>query len=214
MDGTLVDTEPQWLAAQRQLLVDFDRPVLTPEGEEALVGANLREAAMLFQSLGVPLDVVEIVERVAGHVTELIADGVLWRPGARELLAAGSEAGLRAGLVTNSPHAMAAMVVEQLPPETFGVVVAADDVTRGKPDPQPYLLAAQRLGVAPTDCIVIEDSVHGLRAARAAGMVTIGIPHGASLHGDDADLLLGSLTDLDVDGLRACFAQHRGEAHA
>ncbi|MGO2112525.1 MAG: HAD family hydrolase [Pseudoclavibacter sp.] len=202
MDGTIVDTEPLWVDAQRALLAAFGLPQLDAAGEESLVGAGMREAAIIFQDAGVPLDMEEIVERVIAGVMARLPEDIEWRPGAVELLADLRERGVPLALVTNSPRDMALLVLEGLPAETFDTVVGADDVTRGKPHPQPYLLGAERLGVAPsTSCVVIEDSVHGLRSGRAAGMTTVGIPHGATLTGDDADILLPSLDGVHAQGL-------------
>lgn len=204
MDGTIVDTEPLWIAAQRALLAQFGLPQLQPADEEALVGASMEGAAAVFQRLGVPLSAVEIVEHVVRNVIECLPYDMQWRPGAVELLAGLRAEGVPLALVTNSPREMAMLVVDQLPEGTFDTVVGADDVTRGKPDPQPYLLAAERLSVsADARCVVMEDSVHGLRSGTAAGMTTVGIPHGATLVPDDAHLLLPTLDGIDVAGLVA-----------
>jgi HAD superfamily hydrolase (TIGR01509 family) len=89
----------------------------------------------------------------------------------------------------------------------FSVLVSGEDVTRGKPDPEPYLLAAARLGVRPGQCVVFEDAAVGVRAAKAAGMACIGVPNPAALQPQDlslADLILPSLELFELrllDGL-------------
>jgi beta-phosphoglucomutase-like phosphatase (HAD superfamily) len=89
----------------------------------------------------------------------------------------------------------------------FGVLVSGQDVTRGKPDPEPYLLAAACLGVPPGQCVVFEDAAVGVRAAKAAGMACIGVPNPAALQPQDlslADLILPSLEHFELrllDGL-------------
>lgn len=202
MDGTIVDTEPLWVDAQRSLLQQFGLPQFDAAGEEALVGANMREAAMLFKRAGVPLEPTEIVEHVVGGVVSRLPHEIVWRPGAVELLAELRARSLPLALVTNSPRNMALLVVEGLPEDTFDAVVGADDVTRGKPHPQPFLLGAERLGIEPgPGIVVIEDSVHGLRSGRAAGMTTVGIPHGATLTPEDADVLLPTLAGITADDL-------------
>ena len=83
----------------------------------------------------------------------------------------------------------------------FGVLVSGEDVTRGKPDPEPYLLAAARLGVRPGQCVVFEDAAVGVRAAKAAGMACIGVPNPAALQPQDlslADLILPSLEHFEL----------------
>lgn len=210
MDGTIVDTEPLWIEAQRGLLDDFGLPQFDETGEEALVGANLEFTAELFIRHGVPLTAREITDRITTRVIASLRGELDWRPGAVELLADLCAAGIPLALVTNSPREMAAIVIEQLPADTFGTIVGAEDVTLGKPHPQPYLLAATRLGVDPTACIVLEDSPHGLRSGEAAGMTTVGIPHAASLDEAGAHVLLDSLTGIDTRELvRRCA---RGES--
>lgn len=199
MDGTIVDTEPLWIAAQRGLVEEFGLPQLLPSDENDLIGASMEEAAAVFQRLGVPLSPIEIIEHVVSGVIAQLNHELEWRPGAVELIAHLGEAGVPQALVTNSPHEMAVRIVSRLPRDTFETVVGADDVTRGKPHPQPYLLAAERLGVAAdARCVVMEDSVPGLRSGRAAGMTTIGIPHAAVLTPSDADVLIPTLHGVDV----------------
>lgn len=87
--------------------------------------------------------------------------------------------------------------------DAFRVVVSSDEVARGKPEPDVYLETARRLGVAPRDCLVIEDSLNGVLAARAAGMTVVLIPNAgvppAAGAGAAASLVLDSITDLDAD---------------
>jgi HAD superfamily hydrolase (TIGR01509 family) len=119
------------------------------------------------------------------HVVNLLLDGVIervtaripWQPGARELLASLQRAGVPCALVTMSWRRFADAVVHALPPGSFQVVVTGDEVAHGKPHPQPYLRAAELLGVDPRQCVAIEDSPTGIRSAMAAGCVTVGVPH-------------------------------------
>jgi HAD superfamily hydrolase (TIGR01509 family) len=85
--------------------------------------------------------------------------------------------GVKTALVTMSMRRMALAVVEQIPFHAFDVVVAGDDVVLGKPNPEPYLKAADLLGVDPKQCIALEDSKTGLASAEAAGTLAVGIPN-------------------------------------
>lgn len=214
MDGTIVDTETHWLEAQRQLLVDHGLPPLDARGEELLVGANMDEAAAFFISCGVPLEADDIIDTVNTEVLRRFETGLHWRPGALELLSELAEAGIPSALVTNSMRVMVDTVLAELPFAAFEAIVSADDVTRGKPHPEPYLRGATLLGGDPRACIAIEDSRTGLRAARAAGMFAIGVPHGMALGGEDADVLLPTLHGLDVEGLCVIYAGDRRQAGA
>ncbi|MGW5282033.1 HAD family hydrolase [Streptomyces collinus] len=84
------------------------------------------------------------------------------------------------------------------------ILVSADDVTRGKPDPEPYLLAARQLGVDPARCVVFEDAPAGLRAGRAAGMTTVALATTHRAHEMDADLVVENLSALSA------LVTHRG----
>jgi HAD superfamily hydrolase (TIGR01509 family) len=94
--------------------------------------------------------------------------------------------------------------------EMLDVVVARDDVTNVKPDPELFLLAARRLGVAPTGCLVFEDSPNGMRAARAAGMPCVGVPNALtrSLPRPEVDLVLESLDQRPLASILEAVARH------
>src|SRR5690606_5974561 len=134
----------------------------THEDSLSLVGAGLWNAARVFQSRGVHLTEDEIVEHLTDRVLEQIeAHGLPWRPGARELLTELRAAGVKTGLVTMSVRRMAEHVAAQLGFHGFDTIVSGDDVAQAKPHPEPYLVAAERLGVDPASCVAIEDSAPG-----------------------------------------------------
>jgi HAD superfamily hydrolase (TIGR01509 family) len=175
MDGTIIDTEPYWIQAEHELVAEHGG-IWTAEHAHALVGADLIDAAEYIRTNGnVDLAPIDIVERLLARVVELLAQGAPWRPGARELLAEITAAGIPCALVTMSWRSFAGAVVDLLPPGTFDAVVTGDEVSHGKPHPEPYLLAAQMLGVSPSDCIAIEDSPTGAASAQAAGCVVVGV---------------------------------------
>ena len=176
MDGTLVDTEPYWMHAQDELVAAWGGE-WSHEDALTLVGAGLWHAARVFRSRGVHLTEDEIVDHLTDRVLEQIeTNGTPWRPGARELLLELREAGVTTALVTMSVRRMAEHVAAQLGFDGFDTVVSGDDVTHAKPHPEPYLVAAERLGVDPADCIAIEDSAPGSASAVAAGAVVIAVP--------------------------------------
>jgi HAD superfamily hydrolase (TIGR01509 family) len=176
MDGTLVDTEPYWMQAQVELVHSFGAEWSHEDGL-TLIGTGLWHGARVFQSRGVALTEDEIIDRLTDRVLEqLVENGIPWRPGAHELLSELREAGIRTALVTMSVGRMAHHVADRLGFAGFDVVVSGDDVTHAKPHPEPYLRAAELLGVAPGECVAIEDSEPGIASASAAGTVTIGVP--------------------------------------
>ena len=170
MDGTLVDTEPYWMAAEVGLSAEHGGSWDESLAVE-LIGMSLEaSAAELQRRAGIRGTVDEIVHELMHRVVAQIrADGVPWRPGARELLAAVRAAGVPCALVTMSWRPLTNVVLEAIEPGTFDVVVTGDEVDHGKPHPEPYLRAAAALGVDPADCVAIEDSLPGVASATAAG---------------------------------------------
>jgi beta-phosphoglucomutase-like phosphatase (HAD superfamily) len=109
------------------------------------------------------------------------------------------EAGLRLGLVSASPRRVIDAILETVGlSRAFETVVSGDEVARGKPAPDGYLMAARRLAVDPGQCFVVEDTRNGVLAAKAAGMTVAAVPGPATIHEDfsPADLILPSLEAL------------------
>lgn len=209
MDGTLVDTEPYWMAAETPLVESYGG-TWTHENALALVGLGLEDSARILQDAGVRLPVHTIVDELTAEVMRMISrDGVPFRPGARALLADLKSRGIHTALVTMSMRRMAEHVVDLIDFEAFDVIVAGDDVTRPKPFPDPYLQACAALGVAPADTVAIEDSPNGLRSAVAAGSVVLGVPAMVSLEGAGAHEVWQTLADVTAADLGALHLRHR-----
>lgn len=209
MDGTLVETEAYWITAQSGLLVRHGLPPLTPEQDLALVGSSLPAAAVMFQELGVPLSAAEIIETVSNEVIELIGNGLTIRPGAMELLADLRAHDVPTAIVTNSGRDLVDAVLPHLDGHEFEHIVTNEDVTYGKPHPEGYLLAAEKLGVSSEHCIVLEDSVNGLGGAVAAGSVPIGIPFELDLEPAEHYILVESLSGIGWRELQSFYLDFR-----
>ena len=113
------------------------------------------------------------------------------------------ELGVRLAVASSSRRMWVAATLQSLGlADAFDELITGDDVDRGKPDPSIYLLAAQRLGVAPDRCVAIEDSPNGVQSARAAGMTVLGVrtEYTAHLHLDGVARTVDSLADLDLTG--------------
>ncbi|MEJ1087575.1 HAD family phosphatase [Microbacterium sp. Mu-80] len=206
MDGTLVDTEPYWIAVETELVESFGG-TWTSEDALQLVGNALIDSAKILRAAGVDMEPDAIVQLLTDRVAErLRSEGVPFRPGARELLADLRAQGIPTALVTMSLRRMALDVVSLIDFAAFDFVVAGDDVSNPKPHPDPYLQAAGLLGVDIADAIVIEDSPTGLAAGLASGATTLGVPHIVALDGLGAHELWATLdgrTAADLADLRA-----------
>lgn len=203
MDGTLVDTEQYWMAAETELMEAFGLP-WSHENALELVGSGLWDGAAYFQAKGVDLDADTIVNRLTERVREQLEEhGVPWRPGARELLQALREASVPTALVTMSVRSMADDIVAAIPFEAFDLIVSGDSVENAKPHPEPYLTAAAQLGVDIADCIAIEDSPTGLASAHASGAIALAVPNFIPLDGLPAAALWPTLDGTTVDDVAA-----------
>jgi len=177
MDGTLVDTEPYWMRAETELVASYGG-VWTHDDCMLLVGSGLWNSAGILQDRGVDMDADAIVQWLTDRVQEQLAEsGIPWRPGSRELLAELKAAGIPTALVTMSVKRMARQIVDLIDFPAFDLIIAGDMVANSKPHPEPYLTAAEALGVDPVHCIAIEDSYPGVASAVAAGTMAIAVPH-------------------------------------
>jgi HAD superfamily hydrolase (TIGR01509 family) len=176
MDGTLVDTERTWVAAEFELAERYGGH-WSHEHALALVGSDLRESGRYIREhMGIDVSPHRIVDEMLDSVIEQVERAVPWRDGARELLASLGEAGIPCGLVTMSYARFVKPILDGLPPGTFATVVTGDAVDRGKPHPEPYLTAARDLDVLAGECLAIEDSATGATSAAEAGCTVLCVP--------------------------------------
>ncbi len=179
MDGTLLDSEKVWDVSLDDLAAHLGG-TLSRGTREAMVGSNMRvSVGLLLQDLGVAADAAVLDEAgtwLTARTAELFSGELPWRPGADALIDAVRAAGLRTALVTNTGRFLTDAALRTLRAERFEVSVCGDEVTHGKPAPDAYLRAAELLGVAPGDCLAVEDSPTGAASAAAAGCPVLVIP--------------------------------------
>ncbi|ROS74371.1 HAD family phosphatase [Cellulomonas sp. PhB143] len=207
MDGTLVDSEPYWMEAEAELVARHGG-TWTHEDALGLVGNPLEVSAAVLLEAGVRLEVPQILTFLVTTVARRISEHVPWRPGALELLVAVREAGIPCALVTMSYRELAVPLVAAAPAGAFDQLVCGDDVRRGKPDPEPYLRAAQLLGVDARDCVAVEDSPPGIASALAAGATTLGVEAVVPVRPAPGLNRVATLAGVDVELLRR---MHGGE---
>ena len=175
-DGTLVDTEPVWAAAKVALAAEFGGTWTEQDTLDSL-GLSMQFTLDRLRERGVNLPDEEINNLLVAKVHETLAQQpVEFLPGIERFLAEVREAQIPAAVVTNATTSVARRTANAAPEGTFSVIIGNDETTHPKPNPQPYLLAAERLGVDPTQCVALEDSPSGVRSATAAGMRVIVVP--------------------------------------
>jgi HAD superfamily hydrolase (TIGR01509 family) len=177
MDGTIIDTEPYWMAEERLLVEEAGGSWTLEDGLDMVGNDLIRSAEIILERTPVSGTPAQIVDRLQTGVVRRTRERLPWRPGALQLLDELRHLGVPSALVTMSWTPLARVLLDALPAGTFASVVTGDQVSRGKPAPDPYLLAVDRLGVLPAHCVAIEDSPTGVASATAAGVPTIGVPH-------------------------------------
>ncbi|MER7448686.1 HAD family phosphatase [Nocardia beijingensis] len=179
MDGTLLDSEKLWDVAVRELAREHGHE-MTDAIRHALIGASGPNALrIMFTGLGIeptPDSLRAAGEFLERRVTELMTGPIPWRPGAKDALAMVRAAGLSSALVTNTKRSLTEFGLDTLGRDFFDVSVCGDEVAHGKPEPDVYLRAAELLGLDPEQCVAVEDSPTGARAAQAAGCAVLVVP--------------------------------------
>lgn len=199
MDGTLLDSAEYHWIAWREVMA-HEGVALTHERFVASFGQ--RNDTILHEWLGETLPLAEmarISDAKEQRYRELVRErGVQLLPGVEAWLLRLRDAGWRQAIASAAPRANVEAIMEALGIAAFfAAITSAEDVQRGKPDPQVFLLAAERLGVAPARCVVVEDAPAGLEGARRGGMHAIGV---RSSHTNlQADIVVDTLAALDSD---------------
>ncbi len=206
MDGLLVDTEPLWFEVESGVMARLGGS-WGPSDQAALVGGSLNRSLDYLLGKATRPASRETVARwmLDGMVALLRTRPVPVLPGARELIGEVAAAGVPYGLVTSSEGPIMEAVLDRLE-VTFPVTVCGDDVSHSKPDPEPYLLAAAKVGADPRQCVALEDSPNGVAAAEAAGCVTVAVPSLVPIPPASTRLVVSSLAELSLDRLRALVA--------
>jgi len=201
MDGTLVDTEPYWIDTEYAMAEKYGG-TWSEEHALNLVGNALLESGDYIRvHMGIDRTPQEIVDELLDGVVERVRHEVPWRPGARELLADLRANDVPCALVTMSWQRFVEPILARLPEGSFATVVTGDRVEFGKPHPEPYLTAAAELGVAPQDCVAIEDSNTGAKSGVAAGCTVLCVPHHVPILEGEGRVFAETLAGLDTTGL-------------
>jgi mannitol-1-/sugar-/sorbitol-6-/2-deoxyglucose-6-phosphatase len=211
MDGLLIDTEPVWRVAESAVLAGLgislsESDLLDSTGQpidELVRGWRRRRSSQDGRGPG-PTD-AEVAEQIIDQVIAHVRAEGQPMPGVTATIACFERYGLALAIASSSPPRLIDAVCDRLGLAGIRVRCSGEDEARGKPAPDVYLTAARRLGVSPASCLALEDSPHGIAAAKSAGMRCVAVPDpllAADPRYREADLVIGSLTELNDAALR------------
>lgn len=201
MDGLLIDSEPLWTIAERELM-----SALGAQWDESLkplfVGRHIDSSARLFIELSGSDRTQEwVVDLLLTRVSALFRTELPLMPGVPALLDELGRRGIPIAIVSSSPRMLVDAALADLGADRFAVTIAGDEVSAAKPDPEAYLKAAAALGVEPQHCIVVEDSAMGVAAGEAAGCVVLAVPSVAGIAPAARRYVVDSLEGVDAGWL-------------
>jgi beta-phosphoglucomutase-like phosphatase (HAD superfamily) len=207
LDGVLVDSEGWWNDVRFAFAARHGRD-WTHDDQAAVMGANSHEWAVIMRDRlrldGLTPDEIEteVVDGVVGLYETRPSPVIDHAPGEVRRIAEGRPVAIAS---SSHPRVIAAALASLGIEDVMQAVVSSDDVATGKPAPDVYLAAAERLGVEPARCLVVEDSLNGVKAGRAAGMTVVLVPNPtvppAGNARELADHVIASLEQLDPDAL-------------
>ncbi|HWP93433.1 MAG TPA: HAD family phosphatase [Thermodesulfobacteriota bacterium] len=205
MDGVMIDSEPLWEKTERILLgrrgIDYN-----PDYRDKIVGLNQRDSGMLLkETFSLPETVEELLEERSEILLSLYENELELAPGLLPLLKELGENEFLLALASSSPYRIIKFVLNKFSlNQFFRVVISGDFVQLGKPNPDIYLHTAKELGIDTAECVVIEDSINGLKSAKAAGMLCIAVPD-KRLKQEEfriADLVVDRLDEINIHLIR------------
>ncbi len=202
MDGTLVNTELLWLIGETETAKLLGADWTPADSAECVGGPMDKVSTRIKKRSGSHLPAVEINQMLIDTMERHMRVGdVSFTPGTEELLDALVAARIPLALVSASPRLLVDVVLERLGRDHFATTIAGDEVPKSKPAPDPYWLAAQRLGAKPENCIVVEDSPTGVRSGLASGGVVVAIPHVVAIEPAPRLIIVDTLEDITPDHL-------------
>ncbi len=211
MDGTLTDSERLWTIALERVAASYGGK-LTPEARDAMVGQDMWATIdLMHQVLAVDAAPIDTAKMLTDYTKDVFREGLPFKDGAPELLTTVKAAGLRTALVTATYRELVDIALDTLGHDTFDVTVCGDEVTRNKPDPEPYRRALELLDLPADVCLVIEDSPTGSRSAAAAGVGVLVVPSEVQVPAAAGMVMTDTLVGVDLARLRQVHAQILGD---
>lgn len=211
LDGTLINSEPLWARVESSVAA-ADGIDWTEEDAFSYFGRPLAQTTQAIIDRGLDLTVDEAIDRMITELSSIYRSGVPWLPGAVDLLATLQANGTATALGTQSFRRLASIVRDAAPEGTLREMVTGDELHKGKPDPEVFLTASQRLGLRPEEIVIVEDSSTGVDAGVATGAPVLAVPPSDAVHssyaGQNGVSTVRSLSQVNLDLL---IRIHAGE---
>jgi HAD superfamily hydrolase (TIGR01509 family) len=206
MDGLFLDSEPAWHAGETELMKELGYDWKDEDQLHCLGGPLSRISVYMSQCVKGEKSPKWFEETIVTKMVKRLANGAPTMPGALQLSDQLAAAGIRHGLVSASPRVIVDSVLASLDHHNFEISVAAGDIERTKPFPDPYLHAAKLLGVDIQDCLVFEDSGTGIQSAKASGAFVVAVPHFIEVKPERRLAVIGSLEEMSVEKIANYYA--------
>lgn len=204
MDGLLIDSEPLWTIAEIELANQLGG-VWSDEVKAAIIGTRIDTAIGIilewYDVAREPADVRAAMDWLLKRMVELYHEHLPLMPGAIELIDGVRALGVKTALVSSSYRVLVEAALDTIGRERFDLTLTGDEVTHGKPHPEPYLRACELLSVVPDRAIVLEDAMSGVRSGEAAGATVVAVPWIAPIEATPTRPVVDSLAAITADWL-------------
>lgn len=209
MDGLLIDTEPIWTLADQMFLAGYGK-TYRPTDKSRFMGSGVREFIFFIKKKFSLFENEEkLLSERMGIFQNLVNENLKLMPGAVNLLLELSNNGYLLAMATGNTRQVMDLMTENLKVRKyFSVTVSNDEVPRGKPAPDIFIEAARRLDISPKECLVLEDAINGIIAAKAAGMKAIAVcdqRYNKPESFTEADMVVGSLKEINSGLIKQLF---------
>jgi len=205
MDGLFLDSEPQWHQSQQEICARYSYSWDDDDQRICIGGPLSRVGDYISDICAHDMTGPEVVEELTQMMLVKLSSKAILMRGAFDAVERVRQV-MPVALVSASPRILMDAALTTLPKDFFQFTISADDVTRTKPFPDPYLEAAKRMGVEPGSCVVFEDSLTGIASAKSAGCAVVAVPHYVDVALAPKVRVVDSLEDVSLDFLETFYS--------
>ena len=205
MDGLFLDSEPQWHQSQQEICARYSYSWDDDDQRICIGGPLSRVGDYISDICAHDMSGPEVVEELTQMMLVKLSSKAILMRGAFDAVERVRQV-MPAALVSASPRILMDAALTTLPKDFFQFTISADDVTRTKPFPDPYLEAAKRMGVEPGSCVVFEDSLTGIASAKSAGCAVVAVPHYVDVALAPKVRVVNSLEEVSLDFLETFYS--------